>query len=242
MGVNRCFHILGAGCGGTSLLAGLLDFHSQICVGFELYAMQYLLRPVHRWPLPDFWHARVRLYRSSIKRLTLASSKPFFANKITTEQLSGLLLPGEPVLSARNRGRLSAILKFQLFGEKIVLLSRDGRTCIPSKMIRGGHSLDLATARWISSCQLIHYLHASSSDTYLLRYEDLVANPALQLARICHFLGVPYEPSMMQGTSNSKMHPRYQSLQFKNLPSHEELPLSVIEKIAPFLALAGYEL
>ena len=35
---NFEFLVIGAGRGGTSLLAGLLDFHDQLDVGFEQYS------------------------------------------------------------------------------------------------------------------------------------------------------------------------------------------------------------
>jgi len=40
---NFKFLVLGAGRGGTSLIAGLLDYHSELTVAYELCARGYLM-------------------------------------------------------------------------------------------------------------------------------------------------------------------------------------------------------
>lgn len=51
------------------------------------------------------------------------------------------------------------------------------------------------TACHLHICQLLDRLDASRHR--LVRYEDLVANPAGELQRVCEFLGVSFEPAML---------------------------------------------
>jgi len=238
--INSIFHVIGPGCGGTSLVAGLLDFNPLIEVGFELGAMQYLYRQQRRRPVLDYWRFRMHHYRRSVNLIASSSSKPVFSNKITTEQLAGLLIHGESFYSTRNQRRLCTIVNHLFQGQRLVLVMRDGRTCIPSKMSRGGHSLEQSVFRWQQSVQIVHHLHASPLPTYLLLYEDLVQNPDLSLRCLCEFIGVPFDAEMINGTVNSKMHPRYRSnsLAFPKAPL--ELPQSVVSAISSDLSLFGY--
>lgn len=234
------FHILGAGCGGTSLLAGLLDFHPQIEVGFELYAMQELFLGVQPKLLHDYWRFRMLRYCTKFNKFADSSNASLVGNKITTEQLSGLLTRYAISLDWRNRRRLHTICETLFTSQKLVLIVRDGRTCIPSKIKRGNHSLHVALSRWRLSVAIIKFLHHSSLATFLIRYEDLVSSPALSLASICDFLCVPYVPEMLNGTANPKMHPRYRSGNIYSTSGEEQLPNWVNLIIADDLSFFNY--
>ena len=88
------FLVIGAGRGGTSLLAGLLDQHPRLEVGFEKFSVKYLMGRSLR--LRAFGR-RQRLLADrtgAFRRACLAESQRFpgllWGNKITTEQLYGL--------------------------------------------------------------------------------------------------------------------------------------------------------
>ena len=238
--MSSLLHIIGPGCGGTSLLAGLLDSNSSIDVGFELFAMKYLYQNNYKFLGPFSWRYRLHLYRHSICRLSEQVSQPYFINKITTEQLAGLLDSNYSHDSQRNKSRLSISTRYLFQSQKLILLMRDGRTCIPSKIKRGNHSLLSSTLRWRQSAHIIKYLHNSSLPTFLLTYEALVSNTTHCLQDLCDFIGVQYSPDMLEGSTNSKMHPRYHSpvISLPSLP--DPLPSSVISDISPELELFGY--
>lgn len=80
---------------------------------------------------------------------------------------------------------------------KLILMARDGRDAAASIGWRyngdysGGHD------RWVSDNTL---LVGALSDplAYLLRYEDLIDNPARELRGLVQFLGLRFEPAMME--------------------------------------------
>lgn len=241
MSTKPNFHIIGPGCGGTSLLAGLLDFNSHIEVGFELGAMKHLYG-FRRRPHPvNWWRLRMFRYHQMVEQAASCSTKLLFANKITTEQLGGLLIQSQPFDSISNSRRLKTVVKYLFQGQRLVLVMRDARTCIPSKMKRGGHDLKESVFRWQRSVILIHQLQLSPVPSMLLRYEDLVSRPDHSLRRLCDFVGVPFNDEMLNGTTNPKMHPRYRSTRLALPEASFALPPSVVTAISEQLSLFGYD-
>ena len=59
MDSNFDFLVIGAGRGGTSLLAGLLDSHPLIEVGFELHSIDTLMRRNISYDSTNIFHERV---------------------------------------------------------------------------------------------------------------------------------------------------------------------------------------
>lgn len=53
--------------------------------------------------------------------------------------------------------------------------------------------------RWTQAARLDHRYERELGDRYLrVRFEDLVAEPDEQLRRIAHFVGIPYDPDMLE--------------------------------------------
>jgi hypothetical protein len=44
----------------------------------------------------------------------------------------------------------------------------------------------------------------------LLKFEDLIANPVKELEEVSRFLGVEFDPAMLEGTKNEKIPKEYQ--------------------------------
>lgn len=85
-------------------------------------------------------------------------------------------------------------------GSRFIYMMRDPRdTCASSKISLAGYTLDRAIRDWEKS--LLHGLLAKMflgrNRFMLLKYEDLVRNPARQLARICNFLNVEFNECMI---------------------------------------------
>jgi len=56
---------------------------------------------------------------------------------------------------------------------------------------------------WLYYYRLMQRARAEGSpDLYFLRYEDVVARPQEEFARLLAFLGLPYEPAVAQGSGN----------------------------------------
>lgn len=243
---DSTIHIIGAGRGGTSLLAGLLDAHLGCEILYETLSVNYLYcdtetdrnseqglsleqrttRRVERFV--NAWSDEARQHPSTI-----------WGHKTTTEHIQGLVEHLPPY--GRNDfdpidyfvGRLSAV--------PTLFILRDGRTCIPSKMRRTRQPLDLAMSRWQFSIDYLKRLRASGTPLHVVKMEDLVRNPVPVLQEICAFVGLPYDEGMLNGTSNKKMLPEYRHGRFEvdNVRLPEALP-DWVWRIESELAYCGY--
>ena len=204
------FHIIGAGRGGTSLLAGLLDYHSQLEVGFEKHSVKYLMGKDIQCPNSDIFDARVKAYISACKTTARKHPQSLWGNKITTEQIFGL----EDHNTANPSSQINVLDQFlntSLKGTALIFILRDGRTCIPSKVRRTGQSMEEACDRWLYSAACYHFIEENHARNICIRFEDLLTQPEPILTEICNFLNIPYEKEMLKGTDNEKMLPEYRN-------------------------------
>jgi LPS sulfotransferase NodH len=200
------FLIVGAGRSGTSLLAGLLDQHSAIGVGFEYGAVAYLRGKELVDDRPNLLEQRAGGFRDACLLEAEKSEKRVWGNKITTEQLVGI--------NKHNYYNAPALDVYKLFfehymaGIKVIYILRDGRACIQSKIARTGQPLEQAVDHWKLAVQIYDLLQ-ERQQTLFVRFESLVADPRASLRKILEFLGQPYEEQVMEGTMNPKMLPQY---------------------------------
>lgn len=212
----RSFHflIIGAGRGGTSLLAGLLDYHSKLEVGFEMFSTKYLMGKSLFHTIGRSKKTLIYNRTTTFRKACINESKKFpgklWGNKITTEQIYGL----EDHNLANPDQKVDIIDFFFRNGMsdiKIVFILRDGRACVRSKVNRTGQSIELACLRRKFSVQVYRYLKEFHNNNITIKFEDLLNNPRYILDDICNFLGVPFEEKMLVGTTNKKMLPEYRS-------------------------------
>jgi len=87
-GSSFSFLLIGAGRGGTSPLAGLLDSHSQLEIGFELFSIDYLMGRKMPWCSRNkkerLISDRVQAFRNACLRESLKFSGKLWGNKITS--------------------------------------------------------------------------------------------------------------------------------------------------------------
>lgn len=81
---------------------------------------------------------------------------------------------------------------------RLILMCRDYRGVIHSKMKRGRPMLDSART-WVGTINEMERLSQElpADRVHRLRYEDLCASPATELQRLCAFLSIDYKPEMM---------------------------------------------
>ena len=220
---NFKFLIIGAGRGGTSLLAGLLDSHSQLEVAMEKFARDYLMGS----------NPKPHLFKEACVKESKRYPGKLWGNKITTEQMS--------VLNDKDFSGIHHFFQEVLRGIKIIFILRDGRACVRSKMERKGLTLEEACCRWKYSVKIYQYLLASNLEKLTVTYEDLVVQPETVLKRICVFLGVSYESGMLEGVSSPKMQINYRKSYFdRSKLTWEEFPKEHLPLIQEELLSCGY--
>lgn len=191
--------ILGAGRGGTSLVASLLDAHSQWNVAVEAHAADYLLGEALK---EDSLKARLSGFEKACRAEARATGTAW-GNKVTTEQLDFLYALAEP------EAVRAAVRKHLFQGRKVIFVLRDGRTCVHSKLQRTDADLGTAVARWKASVEWLRYLKTLKIDLHILRFEQLLQRPQEQLESLCTFLATPFEPQMMGGTNSNRLPEEY---------------------------------
>jgi hypothetical protein len=214
-GLDRpVFHVIGAGRGGTSLLASLLNMHPSVDVGFERYAQDILMNCEMPSDAVDPVEHRLGMYLAacSVDACASAALGRLWGNKITTEQIYTAILASD-----HHRVRVQSLDFFfnQLLADQlIVFILRDGRSCVSSKMNRAGLSLEEACVRWMFSVRCWELMGRRASPTLIIRFEDLVRHPVEVLKGICHQLGIAYQPTMLSGTTSEHLLPEYRQAGF----------------------------
>jgi hypothetical protein len=207
------FLIVGAGRGGTSLLAALLDAHPDLEIGMEHASVACLMGkslPVgsQSGDPSHLAYDRIAAFLACCTEEVRRHPGKRWGNKITTEQLSGLEDHNE-VNRARPINVFEVFFDDALAAVPVVFILRDGRTCVRSKMARTGQPLETACARWRYSVRVLDHLRSRHREFHWLRYEDLVREPEVTLGGLCCFLGVHYDERMLRGTSTTKLRPEY---------------------------------
>lgn len=203
------FFIMGCPRSGTSLVARILDSHSQLAVYFET---QYY---------PTFY-SEINYYGSLHKKTNL---KYFISNFFKCIRMQGGTPPSikefleelkvytfEEILTtflgmyANNQGKKRGgektpghYLYVENFLDKfpsspIIFIIRDPRDTVLSMHKAFGTSVKGAAHQWNESFE--HFKKVSSK-VHLLRYEELVKNPARETKIMCSYMGENYEPNML---------------------------------------------
>ncbi len=233
------FLVIGAGRGGTSLIAALLDSHPHLVVAFERYAKALLMGQALRGDDAARFDVRTNAFYNACVGEAERYPDSLWGNKITTEQLfdlerHNLFFPDEPV------DVLDAFFNRILAQRKLVFILRDGRTCVRSKMARTGQPLEVACERWLYSVRVHDFLICRPA-AMSIKYESLLTEPVDTLGSVCEFLGVRYDSRMLAGTAHSRMNPdyRHDGLDTSKLDL-EGVPEGCEARLAEALEACGY--
>jgi hypothetical protein len=78
---------------------------------------------------------------------------------------------------------------------KIIVMIRDGRDVV-SSLYKRYNDFNKSINRWINDNEVwINSEH--KNDFHILKYEDFIANPQLELEKICAYLGEEYDDNML---------------------------------------------
>lgn len=194
-----CFFV-GHNKSGTSMLGGLLDAHRQVILADEADALQYVAADLRR---EQIFHVlgrssevEARKGRVTARRLQPysfavagqwqgRSDAPLVVGDSTVGTTTRRL--GEaPGLLDRTRTTMSSV---EL---KVIHVIRNPFDPISLMMVRSGRSLESSVSNYFEACEhLLAIRNELGSESLLPVYhERFLANPKVELARVCEFLGV----------------------------------------------------
>lgn len=175
--------LLGSARGGTTLLANIVGAH----------------------PLVYIFHERFTPGKESYSRTFGATSTP--------SALRGSFVQFIPHSVKSNRSRWGVKITAHIWTRQdldrfiescprlqVVFVIRDGRDTVLSILKRSPYikSAEEAFERWIESVQVFDYLKSKLYDRFFwYYYEELVKDPAPKVRQICDFLGLPFDPGMI---------------------------------------------
>jgi hypothetical protein len=221
------FFIVGRGRSGTSLLGRMLDAHPAVGVAPEALFVMHLWRRYGRRELDeratlcfvqDLWREerlrRWRFERADVERKLLALAPASFARLCATVYALHAAASGkaDPALLGDKNPHYALFVDTlaEVFPRaRFVHLVRDYRDNILSFQ---GVRFDLASVpalayRWRRYNQEILRRSSRFSERFLrLRFEDLVARPVPVLEEVCRFLGIDFEPSMLDFHTHRQDH------------------------------------
>ena len=106
--------------------------------------------------------------------------------------------------SSKHWQRLYLLQKSGLFNIKVIHLIRDGRAVVNS-YIRKFDNFQIGLRRWRNRTMSAFFLRPEfdQADWFQLHYEKLATQPEIVLRDLCAFIGVNYEPQMLNYRRNS---------------------------------------
>lgn len=199
---------------GTKLLRDLLNRHPL--VGIPEAETEVLPDWAARWPSfgnlarPEVWLSFVRQVEGSAYFVYLREERGIKVDAVSWRaacpdlSMAGVFeglcrlhggAPDEGIWGDKSPGYLRHIdLLWRLWPDAhIVHLVRDPRDQALSAAKAWGKDIVRGAARWADSVdQAERWLSARPQQAHLLRYEDLISDPAASLRRLCLFLDIPF--------------------------------------------------
>lgn len=221
--VKERIFLVGCPRSGTTLLQSAIAAHSQILSFPESKFFHYLINPNskrYQLMLPTK-KARATLLQF-LKEIDYSNQKPlsklvifvpqyvrYFLNvldELTIQQGKNCWLEKTPL----HIQRINCIEKF-VPQAKFIHLVRNGADVVASLYeVSNLHpetwgkprSIDCCIDRWINDVS-ISQQHLYKPNHLLVRYENVVANPQLELEKICNFLNVAFEAKMLSDRAST---------------------------------------
>ena len=167
---------------GSTLLRVLLDSHSQIRSPHELHLRYVSVHFDQKWSERsmkelglDTRAADYLLWDRLLHRELTASRKSIIADKT----------PNNVFIVERLREAWP--------DARFIFLLRHPGAIARSRQKYKGEGADELIIKYVEALEAARQTY----DGHTVRYEDLTANPERELRKICGFLGVPYEPTML---------------------------------------------
>lgn len=243
--VPRPIFLVGAERSGTTVLRLMLKHHSQIawCNEFE-YAVDQISND-GKWPdLNHYydWLETHRVFRATGFSLDPTLSYPALVNSFLCQKQES---ESKPIIGATVHRHFDRVL--QIWPDaRFIHLIRDPRDVARSCIGMGwAGNVWTGVERWLEAETLWEELQQRLPEQRYVEitYEGLIAEPSQVLTQLCEFIGVAYEPEMLDYTQNSNYtvpDPKYIGQWRRKLSEHE---IQLVESRAShLLERRGYEL
>jgi hypothetical protein len=200
------FFIVGCGRSGTTLLRTMLSQHPQVAIPLEsLFIIDYLrARPKPAFSLQKLMACEYELVEWGLE--------------VVPDDLKGCVTAKELVdrvheLYMRKHGktiwgqktprfvRYGELLKANYPQAKFIHLIRDPRAVVSSLIRSNVHQSNayFAARRWLKDVKAgLALKEEYPADVLEVRYEDLVSKPEGILQQVCAFLGLSFDPAMLE--------------------------------------------
>lgn len=97
---------------------------------------------------------------------------------------------------------------------KMIFIVRHGRDVIASIMKRAQKPYDYASYQWRRAIEIMGELQRRfPGDVLMVSYEDLLKQPEAHMKRACEFLGLSYQPEMLEGYKSNPLYPGYAGIE-----------------------------
>ena len=263
--------VLGVGRSGTTLLRVMLDRNSQLAIPYETFFVPQLAHRHGRRPqLDKFVEDLGRLRTLYDWGITPEDVRPRLHDGMTTREAIGAIFE----TYAERQGKTRWGDKTPLYMQQLPLLERLFPDARWVHLVRDGRDAALSflelpagfsgktwaqprtvaqfAARWRTEILAARRLGRHAGGRYLeLRYEDLVADPELEVGRVCEHAALAWEPGMLDHTrvSDAANMPEHRNLaqpptpglrDWRSQMSHEDA-LAFEQVAGDILRSAGYE-
>jgi len=176
---------------------------ASVVIDHQHQTRLYLLR---RKILLGLYYLRAR-FGAIAPRVLARAVEPAMANNVLVfDTVRDVLGVDVVVDSSKSYLKAVALYLHDPKSVRILLLTRDGRGVCWSNLKRGTPREQAVSAWRKQYARALPLLERRVKKDHMLqvKYEALTANPASELARICSFVGQPYEPQMLD--FRSKVH------------------------------------
>lgn len=193
--------VLGTTRSGTTLLSLMLGHHSEIVSVGELQWVFDFSGAEDPQCMNEYytWLNKNRFFQVHQLNLDRSLTFPDLARSFL-HQMRESVADSEPLLTASVHRHFRRT--WELWPDaKFLHLVRDGRDVAASWMQFGWHGNTWSAAReWVALLDEWHALKTDLNNDHFfeLRLEDLIDRPEDLLKDICHFLGVTYQPQMLE--------------------------------------------
>ena len=243
--ITQPIFLVGSERSGTTLLRLMLDHHPQIAFFFEFEYAVEKVPDTRGWPDLIEYHTFLetnRIFEAGQLTIDKSLDYPHLIDSFLRQKRDR---DGKPLVGATVHRQFDHVLRIWP-DARFIHIFRDGRDVGRSAIEMGwAGNMYTAVELWIEAEELWSKVRREirTEQHTDIRYEILVSQPETSLIRLCEFIGVPYDPAMLEYSKHSTYAPPSPQAigQWKTKLPPDEVRLAEA-RIGTLLTERGYEL